>query len=86
VLLRVGSLAGWEGSTDQTHGSQEFAKDLITESIEIFEDLGNITRAAEARGDLALCYWREGAFDEARIHIATALNSLDNSQSCERFC
>src|SRR5260370_33576744 len=30
VLLRVGSLAGWLGSTDQTEGSQETAKNLIT--------------------------------------------------------
>lgn len=30
VLLRVGSLAGWQGGADQTAGSQEIAKDLIT--------------------------------------------------------
>src|SRR5258707_11466931 len=29
VLLRVGALAGWLGSADQTEGSQETAKDLI---------------------------------------------------------
>jgi hypothetical protein len=29
VLLRVGALAGWTGSADQTEGSQETAKDLI---------------------------------------------------------
>src|SRR6266404_2785339 len=76
VLLRAGSLAGWQGGADQTAGSQETAKDLITKSIEIFEGLGESVEAAEARGDLALCYWREGAFDEARIHLASALSRL----------
>jgi two-component system chemotaxis response regulator CheY len=78
VLLRVGALAGWQGSADQTEGSQEAAKDLITQSIEIFEELGQSARAAEARGDLALCYWREGSYDEARIHLANALSRLGN--------
>src|SRR5438046_2308546 len=40
VLLRAGSLAGWLGNTDQTLGGQERAKNLITKSIEIFEELG----------------------------------------------
>lgn len=78
VLLRVGALAGWQGSADQTEGSQEAAKDLITQSIEIFEELGQAARAAEARGDLALCYWREGSYNEARIHLANALSRLGN--------
>src|SRR2546427_3524612 len=37
VLLRVGALSGWLGSTDQASGSQGTAKDLITKGIEIFE-------------------------------------------------
>jgi len=76
VLLRVGALAGWRGSADQTTESQETAKNLITQSIEIFEALDETQRLAEARADLALCYWREGAFDEARINLAEALGSL----------
>src|SRR5205814_363618 len=70
VLLRVGALSGWLGSTDQAPRSQETSKDLVTKSIEIFEKLGKTLEAAEAHGDLALCYWREGSFDEARIHLA----------------
>src|SRR5213080_3584775 len=76
VVLRVGALSGWLGSTDQAARSQEIAKDLITKSIEIFDGLGQTTEAAEARGDLALCYWREGAYDEARITLASALDQL----------
>jgi len=78
VLLRVGALTGWLGTAHQIEGNQERAKDLITQSVEIFEKAGLTNRAAEARGDLALCYWRAGAFDEARIHLATALGTISD--------
>src|SRR6266849_666931 len=84
VLLRVGALAGWQGGADQTDGSQETAKNLITKSIEIFDRIGESEEACEARGDLALCYWREGAFDEARIHLTTALSRLGEEDSERR--
>ncbi|HSP63924.1 MAG TPA: response regulator [Pyrinomonadaceae bacterium] len=76
VLLRAGSLAGWIGSSEQSEGSQEAAKNLLTLSLEMFEKLGQPEGAAGAHSDLALCYWREGAFDEARIHFAKALGIL----------
>ncbi|HEX6187931.1 MAG TPA: response regulator [Pyrinomonadaceae bacterium] len=76
VLLRVGCVAGWQGSADQETGSQETAKDFISRSIRIYEDLGEQRKAAEARADLALCYWREGAFDEARINLTQALADI----------
>ena len=76
IFLRAGALAGCLGSADQTEGSQERAKNLITRSVEIFEQLGESARIADARGDLALCYWREGSYDEARVHLANALICL----------
>jgi len=79
VLLRVGALAGWLGSANPAESSQETAKNLITRSSEIFDRLEQSRRVAEARGDLALCYWREGSFDEARIHLADALACLSDS-------
>src|SRR2546425_613207 len=81
LFLRVGSLSGWLGSTDQAAGSQEKAKDLITKSIEIFERRGQSGEATEAHSDLALCYWREGSYDEARIHLASALSQLKDEDS-----
>src|SRR2546427_118169 len=81
LFLRIGALSGWLGSTDQAAGSQETAKDLITRSIGIFERLGQTREAAEACGDLALCYWREGSYDEARIHLANAIGLLKNEDS-----
>src|SRR5207245_1100304 len=47
----------------------------------IFEALGQAARAAEARGELALCYWREGAYDEARITLTDALDSVEEKDS-----
>ena len=37
ALLRTGVLTGWLGSAKQISGAQESAKNLITESIEIFK-------------------------------------------------
>jgi CheY-like chemotaxis protein len=76
ILLRVGALAGWLGSVHQAEGSQEKAKNLITRSLEIFEHLGQSDFVAEARSDLALCYWREGSFDEARVHLNNAMTCV----------
>jgi tetratricopeptide (TPR) repeat protein len=81
ALLRAGSLAGRVGSADQTEGSQESAKNLITQSLELFEKLGNTKGAIEAQGELGLCYWREGAYDEARIHLENALRRLGRDES-----
>lgn len=81
ILLRVGALAGWFGAADQTRGTQEIAKDFITQSLEIFEGLDQADKRAEAHGDLALCYWREGSYDEARIHLENALTRLGNDDS-----
>lgn len=72
VLLRVGALSGWLGSSRQAPGAQGFAKDLISESIRAFELLGDQEKIAEAQSDLALCYWREGAMDEARVWFREA--------------
>ncbi len=76
VLLRVGCVAGWQGSADQENGTQETAKNFISRSVRIYEQFGEQRKAAEARADLALCYWREGAFDEARINLNQALTDI----------
>ena len=81
VLLRLGALAGWLGSADQTEGRQEEAKNLLTEGREIFHTLGNPSKEGEAHGELALCYWREGAFDEARVQLRAALGLLSDEDS-----
>ncbi len=74
VLLRVGALSGWLGSSSQVPGAQGFAKDLISESVRAYEALDDQEKIAEAQSDLALCYWREGAMDEARVWFREALS------------
>lgn len=85
LLLRTGTLTGWLGSAKQIAGAQEIAKDLISESASIFETLGNIEKVAEARVDLAICYWREGALDEARVTLHLVLESLGEVQSEQKL-
>jgi len=85
LLLRAGMLTGWLGSAKQVAGAQEAAKDLISESAAIFETLGNVEKAAEARVDLAICYWREGALDEARVTLRLVLNGLGEFQSEQKL-
>lgn len=81
LLLRRGVLTGWMGSARQLEGSQEAAKDLISKSIISFERLGNSSKVAEAETDLAYCYWRQGAFDEARTLLQDALSHLKDGET-----
>lgn len=85
LLLRAGTLSGWIGSARQIPGAQEFAKDLISESSALFEKLGLVEKVVEARVDLGICYWREGALDEARITFDDALQQLGDIVSEQRL-
>lgn len=80
VLLQAGALSGWIGASRQVQGAQAAAKDLISESAALFEKLGQVDRAALARSDLALCYWREGAYDEARVLYVRAFDELTDAE------
>jgi tetratricopeptide (TPR) repeat protein len=76
VLLCVGVLTGWIGSRNEIKEADGWARDLITEAITFYESLGDLKKVAEARTELAYCYWREGSFDEARIMFTEALQKL----------
>jgi CheY-like chemotaxis protein len=80
VLLRIGNVLGSLGSARSSPGSQETAKNLLTRSLDIFQAQNEMNRAAEARSDLALSYWREGAFDEARVLLRQALDEAGEDQ------
>lgn len=85
LLLRAGALSGWIGSAQQIWGAQETAKDLISESASIFEKLGLVEKVAEAQIDLAICYWREGGYDEARITLQQILRNLADQPSEQKL-
>src|SRR6185503_17467427 len=76
VLLRVGVLTGTIGSQNQFLDAQEKAKDLISESLTVFESCNYNKKISEAQVELALCYWRTGENAEARDLLKTALSQL----------
>jgi CheY-like chemotaxis protein len=78
VLLQAGRLTGSIGSARQLDGAQEAAKNLISQSASFFEQAADSRRVAEAQTELAVCYWREGAFDEARVMLREALGRLSD--------
>ena len=76
VFLCAGILTGWIGSRNQIKDAQEIARNFLTESISRYESQHDIRKIAEARSELAYCYWREGQINEARIMLLDALESL----------
>jgi tetratricopeptide (TPR) repeat protein len=79
VLLQAGVLSSRMGATGQVAGAQGAAKDLISESAALFEKLGEPNRAADARADLAICYWREGAYAEARAVLESTAALIEEN-------
>ncbi|MFN2414733.1 MAG: tetratricopeptide repeat protein [Pyrinomonadaceae bacterium] len=84
VTLQAGRLTGAIGGTRRMEGAQEAAKNLFTECALVFERLGDAPKVAEARAELGLCYWREGAFDEARAMLRSALEALPDADGERR--
>lgn len=76
VLLRAGVLTGVIGSRQQIPEAQETAKNLISESLSIFQTSNYRKKIAEAQTELALCYWRTGEINEARDVLADAFSRL----------
>ena len=76
VLLCAGILTGWLGGVSGSKEADDYARDLITESIRLFEAVGDSRKVAEARAELAQSYWRAGDNDTARILLSTALERL----------
>ena len=76
VLLCVGTLTSWIGSKNQVSQAQEIAKNLLTQSITYFEKSRDVIKVAVAQSEIAYCYWREGALNEARSWLDEALKKL----------
>jgi tetratricopeptide (TPR) repeat protein len=81
ALLQAGALSGWIGASRQIAGAQAAAKNLIGESAALFQKIGEADRAAAARSDLAVCYWREGSYDESRAILNDAYTSAGSDES-----
>jgi tetratricopeptide (TPR) repeat protein len=61
---------------NQLPGAQESAKNLISESISIFQSLNYQPKIEEGQVELALCYWRTGELNEARDLLGETLARL----------
>ncbi|HEX8177259.1 MAG TPA: tetratricopeptide repeat protein [Pyrinomonadaceae bacterium] len=79
VLLQCGTLTGWLGTTQQLD-VQEAAKDLISQAEHAFHSRGTRFKISEARYELGMCYWRCGAFSEARVVLDKALENLEDAE------
>jgi tetratricopeptide (TPR) repeat protein len=81
VLLRCRALTGWIGGVRNVQGSQEKAKDLLSEALRAFQSQGQHKKASEAQYELGMCYRRVGAYDEARVMLTEALTPLTDADT-----
>ncbi|HEX8291138.1 MAG TPA: tetratricopeptide repeat protein [Pyrinomonadaceae bacterium] len=84
LLVQAGRLTSALGGARRIEGAQEAAKNLLSEGAGVFESLGDARKVAEARTDLGVCYWREGAFEEARVVLRAALEGLAREDDEQR--
>ncbi len=79
VLLQCGVLSGWLGSAQHISGAQEKAKDLLFEALRMFKAQEQQAKVAEAKYELSKCYFRLGAYDDARVFLEQAVKGLEDT-------
>ena len=85
VYLRVGTISSRTGEHVGAGDVHETAKDLLTESLRLFEESGDYRQASEAGIGLALCCKQDGTFDEARVwldHVARLIPGGEKLPEC----
>ena len=85
LLLIAGTLSAWMATTQQINGGQKPAEAMLSGAIVLFERMGKKVRAAEARIELACCYFWQGLFDLAKGTLNSSLEAL-NHQEDELRC
>jgi tetratricopeptide (TPR) repeat protein len=88
VLLQCGVLSGRLGGAQQISGAQEKAKDLVFEALRIFKSQQQLSKVSQAQYELSKCYFRLGAYDDARVILEQALKGLearDNNLKAKTF-
>src|SRR5262249_45580854 len=76
LLLTAGMLSSAIASTKRLEGRQKPAEALLSGAVALFEQVGEKTRAAEGRIELACCYFWQGLFDLARLTLESTLNTI----------
>lgn len=73
IILRCGSLIGFEGHIKQIPQAQEQSKNLLTNALQRFIVLKMPEKLVECENYLALAYWRSGELVEAQTWIEQSL-------------
>jgi tetratricopeptide (TPR) repeat protein len=81
LLFTLGSLIGALSLIGRISRGIKRAETYLSGSISLLEQLGSKISAAEARIELARCYYREGLFDESREVLGVALLDLPTDQT-----
>ena len=79
ILLQCGVLTGYLGRAQATD-VQEKAKDMLSEALHLFQASCNQSKISETNCELGCCYFRTGAYDEARIVYGEAFNGAAPEQ------
>ncbi|MGB9178757.1 MAG: hypothetical protein WCB68_05860, partial [Pyrinomonadaceae bacterium] len=73
LLLRAGALSAFIGDMQEIVVAQEFARNLLTEALRLFEQSQLIVKQAECLNYLAICYLFEARLREAHDFAHAAL-------------
>jgi len=76
LLLIAGTLSAWIASTKRVQGAQKPAEALLNGSIALFQQGGFRDRIAEAKIELACCYFWQGLYDLARTSLRASLEII----------
>lgn len=76
LLLTAGTISALISSTNQVARGQKDAEGLLSGSIAIFEQIGAKARVAEARIELACCYFWQGFLELARTSLHAAIRLI----------
>src|SRR4030095_6398536 len=68
-------------NTKEGVGGQKPAEGLLSGSIALFEQMGNQTKSAEGRVELACCYFWQGLFDLALASLRSSLETLPETET-----
>lgn len=81
LLFTTGVLASCLSSTGRLPRGQKHAETLLSAAIGLFEHLRARRQSAESRTELALSYYRQGAFELARTTLQKALEELHSEDA-----
>jgi len=82
LLLVAGILSDAAARSSQLSRGQKWAEVLLSGSIALFDQIGERTKAIEARIELGCCYYHQGLFDIAHAMLESCVRELPD-QFCE---